>query len=115
MTQLARRRASTMYVVSRKNAEITRTNSADGLFISDRTLARYELGEGTPGPDVALAMSKLYKDPRLADRYCLEVCPIGRERAAPINPIRISAFAMIRVDKERKISGMLGGISGDRF
>lgn len=67
-----------MYKVARELSGLTIEKAAADIFVSPRTLNSYESGKTIPGPDVALRMSKVYKDPWLTQRYCKDCCAIGQ-------------------------------------
>lgn len=80
MTIITRRKALNIYTRSRLSSARSRADAAWKLHISDRTLARYELEESEPPPDIVSRMADLYEDPCLEGQYCSEICAIGRKR-----------------------------------
>lgn len=77
MTLGTRQKGLNMYTAPRCRVDMTRFDAAIDLHLSDRTLARYELGEAIPPPETVLAMSRVYRDPLLPIKHCAEVCPLG--------------------------------------
>ncbi|WP_352404482.1 helix-turn-helix domain-containing protein [Sporanaerobacter acetigenes] len=67
-----------MFKDARLKSGLTIEEAAARNYIGPRTLSNYEAGMTIPGPDVALQMSKVYKDPWLTQRYCKECCAIGQ-------------------------------------
>ncbi len=67
-----------MYKAARELSKLTIEKAAADIFVSPRTLSSYESKATIPGPDVALQMSKVYKDPWLTQRYCKDCCAIGQ-------------------------------------
>lgn len=67
-----------MYAEARKKAGLSIEEAAFQIHIAPRTLIKYERGESTPGPEVVLAMSKIYKRPWMTQFYCKEHCAIGQ-------------------------------------
>lgn len=63
---------------ARLKSGLTIEEAAARTYISPRALINYERNNTVPGPDVALRMSKVYKDPWLTQRYCKECCAIGQ-------------------------------------
>ncbi len=67
-----------MFKDARLKTGLTIEEAAAKTYVSPRALINYEQENTTPGPDVALQMSKVYKDPWLTQRYCKDCCAIGR-------------------------------------
>ncbi len=67
-----------MYRDAREAVGMSRDGAAYRLHVGTRTLAYYEAGERTPGPDVVLGMSREYRRPDMTLRYCRGRCPIGQ-------------------------------------
>lgn len=67
-----------MFKDARLKTGLTIEEAAARTYIGPRTLSNYEAGVTLPGPDVALQMSKVYKDPWITQRYCKECCAIGQ-------------------------------------
>ena len=63
---------------ARLKTGLTLEEAAHGDYVSVRALINYEQKKTIPGPDVALQMSKVYKDPWLTQRYCKDCCAIGQ-------------------------------------
>lgn len=65
---------------ARKVVGMRQDDAACRLFIGERTLKNYEK-RGQAPPDVVQRMTEVYGQD-LTQRYCSEVCPIGRKRKA---------------------------------
>lgn len=76
-----------IYKMARNGVGKSRLDAAYELHLSDRTLARYELDESVPSPDVVDAMAVLYAARDLTAVYCSDICPNGKPRPgiAPVN------------------------------
>ena len=77
-----------------------------------------------PHPDEALAMSVTYKNPKLYNHYCANICPIGQEYVPEIKVIELSQIVLemlaslnsMNKKKERLIEITADGkISGDEI
>lgn len=84
MSEVTCQKLPNMYTMSRLKAKKSRFDAAWELHISDRTLARYELAESIPPPDIVDNMAKVYSHPGLTAIYCSDVCPIGQKYAHQI-------------------------------
>lgn len=67
-----------VYHVSRENAQLTREDASEKLFISSDRIEKIENRGSIPHPDEVLAMADTYKDPMLCNYYCSHECPIGQ-------------------------------------
>jgi len=67
-----------VYTSARKDAGFSIEEAAYRVNVASRTLIKYEHGETIPGPDVVLAMSRVYKRPWMTQIYCKECCAIGQ-------------------------------------
>ena len=67
-----------MYKIARKKVGLSIEEAAFKLNVANRTLSNYESGETVPSPEVALAMSREYKQPFITQLYCKECCAIGK-------------------------------------
>lgn len=68
---------------AREALMLTRGVAADEIGVGERSLARYELGESVPSPDVVSGMSRLYGK-RVVEIYCTQICPLARQRKAKL-------------------------------
>lgn len=85
-----------MYKPTRRKANLSIEEAAYRLHIAPRTLCKYEAGESTPSPEVALAMGKVYKAPELTSIYCRKECAIGQAYCYDLlNNVDLSAMAII--------------------
>lgn len=78
MTEITCQNTPNIYKLARTGANLSRYDAAWALHISDRTLARYELGDAVPFPEIVLRMQKVYGNRILYARHCSEMCPIGK-------------------------------------
>lgn len=69
-----------IYRKARNIAKKSRFEAAGELYMSDRTLARYELDETVPSPESVARMAQAYNAPWLTKKYCCNVCEIGRRK-----------------------------------
>jgi len=83
-----------MYMQARQGTGLCREEAAHRLYIGSRTLARFELGQVVPPPDIVLRMVKLYRQPALSARYCSEACPIGQISAYPVEEKSLPAIVL---------------------
>lgn len=67
-----------MFKDARLKTGLTIEEAAARTYVSPRALINYEQDKTVPGADVALQMSKVYKDPWLTQRYCKDCCAIGQ-------------------------------------
>lgn len=67
-----------MFREARLKADLTQDRAIELISVGKRNFCRYEKGERVPPPDVTLGMTRAYKRPELAFRYCKEYCPIGQ-------------------------------------
>lgn len=59
------RHNATIYKKARNNCKITIQDIAEQLYVTDRTVARYENGEIIPADETVMRMAEAYKDPWL--------------------------------------------------
>ncbi len=105
-----------MLRAAREKAGLSREEAAHQLFVGNRTLASYELGETVAPQDVVMRMAIVYSDPTLPADYCSTVCPIGQVLA---HSLKRSEFAVtvLRLLKEfadvEQLRGRLVHIASD--
>ena len=68
-----------IYQLSREEAEMTRAEASEALFISEDRIEKIEYEKSAPHPEEVLAMADCYKNPSLCNYYCSHECPIGQE------------------------------------
>lgn len=88
-----------MLRAAREKAGLSREEAAHRVYVGNRTLASYELGETIAPPDVIMRMAEVYSEPALLADYCPTVCPIGQVLAHSFNRSGF-AVAVMRVLKE---------------
>ena len=78
----------------------SREGAADIMGIDRGRLYRIETGIADPYPEEILLMTDLYADPKLANWYCREKCPLGGEvpviEDQTIEKLTIRALASLR-------------------
>ncbi len=63
---------------SRVNAKKTQAEAAEALNVSEDKISNYETGKTEPKPSDVKLLADFYKDPYLCNKYCANVCEIGR-------------------------------------
>lgn len=108
-----------IYFRSRESAGLTRESASEKLvFMSDDRIDRIETGKSLPHPDEIIAMSKAYKDPLLANKFCTEECPIGQKYGFKVTQSELAGIVLqiadcindLADDKEKLISIAADGI-----
>ena len=84
---------------ARNATGLSREEAAHRLYVGNRTLASYELGETIAPPDVVMRMSEVYEEPTLPADYCAKVCPIGQVLAHCVQRSEF-AITVLRLLKE---------------
>lgn len=78
----------------------SREGAADIMGVDRGRLYRIETGIADPYPEEILLMSDLYGDPKLANWYCREKCPLGHGTPVvedqPIEKLTLRALASLR-------------------
>jgi len=70
----------THFQISREEMGLSREKASELLgWISPERIEKIENEKSLPHPDEVLAMSDVYKVPRLCNHYCANLCPIGQE------------------------------------
>lgn len=96
-----------MYREARKKCNLSIEEAAFRLNISSRTLINYESGDTTPSPDIALAMSRLYKQPFLTQIYCKECCGIGKAYSySVLDNVNLSIESVLLSLQEEAVEAM---------
>ena len=66
---------------SKTNANLrSRESAAEYFGVSVSSMANYERGITTPPLDLIVMMSEAYNAPQLKNLYCMNQCPLGKER-----------------------------------
>lgn len=68
---------STEYQKARTAAGLSQEQAAAALLIDRAKLSRIETGTQRPTDQEVVAMSKLYRAPKLCNTYCVDCCEIG--------------------------------------
>ncbi len=63
---------------SRKIAGLTQAEAAEKLYMSEDKVANFESGKTEPKPGDVVAMSNVYGDVYLCNKFCTNVCEIGK-------------------------------------
>ena len=79
MGRKSTRENKNIYQLSREEAEMTRSEASEKLYISEDRIEKIEYETSAPHPDEVLAMADCYKNPSLCNYYCSHECPIGQE------------------------------------
>ncbi|MDD2960019.1 MAG: helix-turn-helix transcriptional regulator [Lachnospiraceae bacterium] len=78
----------------------SREGASEELGIERTRLARIETGISTPHTDEVVMMAEAYKAPELANYYCREMCPLGKNMPViqniDIDRITLRALSSLR-------------------
>lgn len=66
-----------IFSIARNKAGYTMEEAAPRLFVTRRTLCKYE-NEKPPNPDIVMQMAEVYNAPEISNAYCKYYCPIGK-------------------------------------
>lgn len=105
-----------IYKTARLGAEKSRLDASFELHIANSTLARYEMDEVVPSPDVVDAMAVLYAARDLTAVYCSEICPIGIKYAYQVEQkdLPVSVLGLLKDDTDfHKLKDRLIEIASD--
>ena len=115
----------TPFQISREALGHSREAASELLgWISPERIEKIENEKALPHPDEVLAMSAAYKNPRLCNHYCSNICPIGQEyvpeiKASDLSQIVLEMLASLnamRKNQERLIEITADGqIRGDEI
>ena len=115
----------TLFHQSREELGYSREKASEILgWIPAERIERIENEKSLPHPDEVLAMSVAYKNPRLCNHYCANLCPIGQEYVPEIKVKDLSQIVLemlaslntIQKRKERLIEITADGqITGDEI
>lgn len=125
MGRLSTKENKTPFQVSRETLSLSREAASDALgWIAPERIEKIENGKVQMQPDEALAMSVAYKNPRLCNYYCANLCPIGQEYVPEIKVKDLSQIILemlaslnsMKNKQERLIEITADGqISGDEI
>ena len=112
------RKDKSIYQIARENADLTREEASELIFISEDTIEKIENGKRPARPDEVLAMSDAYKDAHLCNAYCAHECAIGKEYVPEIKADNlqqivlsmISSLNFVQKEKDRLIDIVEDGI-----
>lgn len=125
MGRLSVKENKTPFQVSREALGLSREAASEILdWISPERIEKIENEKALPHPDEALAMAAAYKNPRLCNHYCANLCPIGQEYVPEVKVKELSQIVLemlsslnaMRKKQERLIEITADGqISGDEI
>ena len=122
MGRLSTKENKTLFQLSREELGYSREKASELLgWISPERIEKIENEKSMPHPDEILAMSIVYKNPKLCNFYCANLCPIGQEYVpevkikdlsqivlemlASLNAMRKKQERLIEITADGKISG----------
>jgi len=80
MGRISTKENKTLMHICREGQGLSREQASDLLgWISADRIEKIENEKSMAHPDEILAMSEVYKSPRLCNHYCAKLCPIGQE------------------------------------
>lgn len=125
MGRLSAKENKTLFQLSREELGYSREKASELLdWISAERIEKIENEKSLPHPDEVLAMSVTYKNPKLCNHYCANICPIGQEYVPEIKVKDLSQIILemlaslnsMNKKKERLIEITADGkISGDEI
>lgn len=123
MGRLSTKENKTIFQLSREELGYSREKASELLgWISPERIEKIENEKSMPHPDEILAMSIVYKNPKLCNFYCANLCPIGQEYVPEVKIKDLSQIVLemlvslnaMRKKQERLIEITADGkISGD--
>lgn len=122
MGRLSTKENKTIFQLSREELGYSREKASELLgWISPERIEKIENEKSMPHSDEILAMSIVYKNPKLCNSYCANLCPIGQEYVpevkikdlsqivlemlASLNAMRKKQERLIEITADGKISG----------
>ena len=125
MARVSTKENKNLYHKTRESLGLTRESASDLLeTIAPERIEKIENEKSLPHPDEVLAMSVAYKNPKLCNHYCANLCPIGQEYVPEIKVKDLSQIILemlaslnsMNKKKERLIEITADGqISGDEI
>lgn len=94
MSQTSKKKDKSIYQQVREELGYSREKASGLLHISADQLEKYENEKTNLRPDVVLAMSDVYKRPRLCNYYCSQECPIGQQYVPKIETKELSQIIL---------------------
>ena len=98
------------YQLFREELGYSREKASELLgWISAERIEKIENEKSLPHPDEVLAMSAVYKKPRLCNHYCANLCPIGQEyvpevKVKDLSQIVLEMLASLNSIQKRRAS-----------
>lgn len=90
--------------LSREELGLSRDQASELLgWISPERIEKIENEKSLPHPDEVLAMSQVYKNPKLCNYYCANLCPIGQEY---VPEIKIKDLSQIVLEMLASLNAM---------
>ena len=122
MGRLSTKENKTLFQLSREELGYSRDKASELLgWISAERIEKIENEKSLPHPDEVLARSVTYKNPKLCNHYCANICPIGQEYVpeikvkdlsqiilemlASLNSMNKKKERLIEITADSKISG----------
>lgn len=122
MGRLSTKENKTLFQLSREELGYSREKASELLgWISPERIEKIENEKSIPHPEEILAMSIVYKNPKLCNFYCANLCPIGQEYVpevkikdlsqivlemlASLNAMHKKQERLIEITADGKISG----------
>lgn len=122
MGRLSTKENKTLFQLSREELGYSREKASELLgWISPERIEKIENEKSMPHPDEILAMSTVYKNSKLCNFYCANLCPIGQEYVpevkikdlsqivlemlASLNAMHKKQERLIEITADGKISG----------
>lgn len=95
MGRISIKENKTPFQTSREELGYSREKASELLgWISAERIEKIENEKSLPHPDEVLAMSVVYKNPRLCNHYCANLCPIGQEYVPEIKVKDLSQIVL---------------------
>ena len=115
------KRDKSIYQISRENADLTREEAGELIYLSEDTIEKIENGKRLARPEEVLAMSDVYKDAHLCNAYCAHECAIGKQYVPEIKADNlqqivlsmVSSLNFVQKEKDRLIDIVEDGVIAD--
>lgn len=104
MGRLSTKENKTLFQLSREELGYSRERASELLgWISPERIEKIENEKSMPHPDEILAMSVVYKNPKLCNFYCANLCPIGQ---AYVPEVKIKDLSQIVLEMLASLNAM---------
>lgn len=104
MGRISTKENKTLFQLSREELGYSREKASELLdWISAERLEKIENEKSLPHPDEVLEMSVVYKNPKLCNHYCANICPIGQEY---VPEIKIKDLSQIILEMLASLNSM---------